>query len=98
MPEMLFCMFRKKCWRVFKLGTSSFKQSTFPGWSHFVPMTCIGFEQQNNMVTATNEGMDLMLVFISKFSTENGEVDEDFSEEEGEQRKSTVSLKKVHPC
>ena len=50
------------------------------------------------MVTAINEGMDLMLVFISKFSTENGEVEEDFSEEEGEQRKFTVSLKKVHPC
>ena len=50
------------------------------------------------MVTATNEGMDLMLVFISKFSFENGEVEEDFSEEEGEQRKFTVSLKKVHPC
>ena len=39
-----------------------------------------------------------MLLFFSKFSTENEEGEEDFSEEEGEQRKSTISLKKVQPC
>ena len=50
------------------------------------------------MVTAIDEGLDLMLEFSSKFSTENEEGEEDFSEEEGEQRKSAVSLKKVHPC
>ena len=61
-------------------------------------MTFIGYEQQKNMVIAINEGLELKLVFFSKFSTENDEGEEDFSEEEGEQRKSTVSLKKVHPC
>ena len=61
-------------------------------------MTCIGYEQHKNMVTAIDEGLELMLLFSSKFSTENEEGEEDFSEEEGEQRKSTVSLKKVHPC
>ena len=50
------------------------------------------------MVTAINEGLDLMLVFFSKFSTENDDGEEDFSEEEGEQRKSTISLKKVQLC
>ena len=50
------------------------------------------------MVTAINEGLELMLVLSSKFSTENDDIEEDFSEEEGEQRKSTVSLKKVHLC
>ena len=50
------------------------------------------------MVTAINEGMEFTFVFFSKFSTENDVGEEDFSEEEGEQRKSTVSLKKVHPC
>ena len=39
-----------------------------------------------------------MLVFFSKFSTENDDEEKDFSEEVGEQRKSIVSLKKVHPC
>ena len=48
------------------------------------------------MVTAIK--LKLMLALFSKFSTENEEGEEDFSEEEGEQRKSTVSLKKVHPC
>ena len=64
----------------------------------FFRITCIEYEQQKNMVAAINEGLELMLVFFSKFSTENEEGEEDFSEEEGEQRKSTVSLKKVHPC